>query len=37
VTGSGANIVVFLDADPFPKVTIDNRKEILEMLKRLGS
>jgi RES domain-containing protein len=37
VTGSGGNIVVFLDADPSPKVTIDNRKEILEMLKRLGS
>ena len=36
VTGSGANIVIFLDADPSPKVTIDNRKEILEMLKRLG-
>jgi len=37
VTGSGGNIVVFLDADPSPKVTIDNRKEILEKLKRLGS
>jgi hypothetical protein len=37
VTGSGANIVVFLDADPPPKVTIDNRKEVLEMLKGLGS
>ena len=37
VTGSGANIVVFLDADPTPKVTINNRKKILEMLKRSGS
>jgi hypothetical protein len=37
VTGSAANIVIFLDADPSPKVTIDNRMEILEMLKRLGS
>jgi hypothetical protein len=37
VAGSGANIVVFLDADPSPKVTINNRKEILEMLKRMGS
>jgi RES domain-containing protein len=37
VAGSGANIIVFLDADPSPKVTINNRKEILEMLKRLGS
>ena len=37
VTGSGANIVIFLDADPSPKVTIDNRKEILEMLRRLSS
>ena len=37
VTGSGSNIVVFLDADPSPKATIDNRKEILEILKRLGN
>jgi RES domain-containing protein len=36
VTGHGANIVVFIDADSSPKVTIDNRKEILEKLKRLG-
>lgn len=37
VTGSDANIVVFLDAELSPKVTIHNRKEILDMLKRLGS
>jgi hypothetical protein len=37
VTGSGANIVVFVDADSSPRVTIDNGKEILEMLKMLGS
>jgi RES domain-containing protein len=36
VTGSGANIVVFLDAHPSPTVTIDNRKEILEKLKMFG-
>jgi RES domain-containing protein len=37
VTGSGRNIAVFLDADPPPKVTIANRKAILEALKKLGS
>jgi RES domain len=29
VTRSGANIVTFLDSDPPPKVSIDNRDEIL--------
>jgi hypothetical protein len=37
VTGSGASIAAFLDARSPAKVSIDNRDDILKMLKRLGS
>ena len=37
VTGSGANIAAFLDADPAPKVAIANRDEILKTLKNLAN
>jgi RES domain-containing protein len=36
VTGRGANIAAFLDADPPAKVAIENRDEILKALKKLA-
>jgi RES domain-containing protein len=37
VAGGGANIAAFLDSDPPAKVSIGNRKEILEALKNLAN
>jgi RES domain-containing protein len=36
IVGPGANIVVFIDARPRPKIEIRNREEILEAIQRLA-
>jgi hypothetical protein len=36
VTGAGANIAAFLDADPPAKVAIENRNEILAAIQKLA-
>jgi RES domain-containing protein len=36
VVAPGANVIVFLDADPAPKIEIANRKEILQTIEDMA-
>ncbi len=36
VVGPGANVIVFLDVDPAPKIEISNREDVLKAIEDLA-